>query len=149
MEPSLSKSASRAIRVPVTISADPNDSEVQAIAAFLRVLNALENIRSSINIAERGRTMTVEEDAHDLARLALAETVDAIKVLSDGALAASVEPEILSARAKLFAARALLQNAQHMQQPAIDNVLQQAASRLRAARSDLADPGTLPATYRN
>ena len=49
--------------------------------------------------------MTVEEDAHDLARLALAETADAIKVLSEGALAASVEPEILSARAKLFAAR--------------------------------------------
>ena len=29
---------------PVSISADPNDPEVQAIAAFLRVLNALENI---------------------------------------------------------------------------------------------------------
>ena len=93
--------------------------------------------------------MTGEEDAHDLARLALAETADAIKVLSEGALAASVEPEILSARAKLFAARALLQNAQHMHQPAIDNVLQQATSRLRAARSDLADPSTLPSSYRN
>ena len=28
--------------LPVSISADPNDPEVQAIAAFLRVLNALE-----------------------------------------------------------------------------------------------------------
>ena len=44
--------------VPVDISADPNDPEVLAIAAFLRVLNALENIRSSINVAEHGRTMT-------------------------------------------------------------------------------------------
>ena len=43
--------------VPVKISSDPNDPEVQAIAAFLRVLNALENIRSSISVAERGRTM--------------------------------------------------------------------------------------------
>ena len=44
--------------LPVSISADPDDPEVQAIAAFLRVLNALENIRSAINVAERGRTMT-------------------------------------------------------------------------------------------
>ncbi|HZO54592.1 MAG TPA: hypothetical protein VFB63_17900, partial [Bryobacteraceae bacterium] len=43
--------------VPVQISPDPNDPEVQAISAFLRVLNALENIRSSINVAERGRLM--------------------------------------------------------------------------------------------
>jgi len=43
--------------VPIKISSDPNDLEVQQIAAFLRVLNALENIRSSINVAERGRTM--------------------------------------------------------------------------------------------
>ena len=42
---------------PVSISDDPGDPEVQAIAAFLRVLNALENIRSSIDVAERGRTM--------------------------------------------------------------------------------------------
>src|SRR4029079_19808746 len=29
---------------PVSISGDPNDPDVRAIAAFLRVLNALENI---------------------------------------------------------------------------------------------------------
>ena len=123
--------------------------EVQAIAAFLRVLNALENIRSSINVAERGRTMADEEDAHDLARLALAETGDAIRVLSEGALATNVEPGILAARAKVFVARVLLQVAQHTPRRAIDNVLEQATSRLRAARSDLADPVTLPATFRN
>jgi hypothetical protein len=65
----------------------PNDPEVQAIAAFLRVLNALENIRSSINVAQRGRTTTRAADLRDLARLSLAETVDAIEVLSQGALA--------------------------------------------------------------
>ena len=63
---------------PVTISGDPNDPEVQAISAFLRVLNALENIRSSINVAERGRQMGADKDARELAALALAETVDAI-----------------------------------------------------------------------
>ena len=72
---------------PVDISADPNDPEVLAIAAFLRVLNALENIRSSINVAERGRTMTSAADLRDLARLSLAETIDALEVLSEGALA--------------------------------------------------------------
>jgi cytochrome c peroxidase len=134
---------------PITISSDPNDPEVQAIAAFLRVLNALENIRSSVSVADRGRTMTSEEDAHDLARLALAETADATKVLSEGALAASVEPAILSARANLFVARLLLQIGQYAPLRAVDNVLQQATSRLRVARSALADPGTLPASYGN
>jgi cytochrome c peroxidase len=135
--------------IPIAISDDPNDPEVQAIAGFLRVLNALENIRSSMNVAQRGRTMTSDADAHDLANLAFAETADAIKVLSEGALGKSREPGILSARANLAAAGSLLQVAQHMQRPAIDNVLQQATNRLRVARSDLANPVTLPASYRN
>ena len=135
--------------IPIQISADPNDPEVQAIGAFLRVLNALENIRSSINVAERGRTMASEADAHDLARLAYAEAADAIKVVSEGALAKNVEPVILSARANLLAAGVLLQVAQYMPLVTVNNVLQQATSRLQAARSDLADPATLPASFRN
>jgi cytochrome c peroxidase len=135
--------------IPIKISADPNDPEVQAIAAFLRVLNALENIRSSINVAERGRTMKKDEDASDLARLALAETADAVRVLSEGALAASAEPDIQSARTNLVSAGALLQTAPHVKRPKIDDVFQQATTRLRAARSDLAVLGTLPASYRN
>ena len=78
--------------IPVTISQDPKDPEVQAIAAFLRVLNALENIRSSISVAERATTMTAEEDARELSALALAETIDAIEVLSEGALAKTTNP---------------------------------------------------------
>jgi hypothetical protein len=56
-------------------------AEPQAIAAFLRVLNALENIRSSIDVAERGRAMTKLSDLQDQARLSLSETVDALDVL--------------------------------------------------------------------
>jgi hypothetical protein len=56
--------------IPVAISPDSKDPEVQAIAAFLRILNALENIRSSISSAERGATMMAIEDAHDLSALA-------------------------------------------------------------------------------
>ena len=79
--------------------------------------------------------MKKDEDASDLARLALAETADAIKVLSEGALAASAEPGILSARANLVSAKALLQTAQNVKRPVNDEVFQQATSRLRAARS--------------
>ena len=135
--------------IPIAISSDPNDAEVQAIAAFLRVLNALENIRSSTNVADRGRTMTSEADAHDLARLAYAETVDAIKVLSEGALEKNIEPAILSARANAIAAGILLQVAQFTPRVTIDTVLQQATSRLRAARLELADLATLPASFQN
>jgi hypothetical protein len=72
---------------PVSISADPDDPEVLAIAAFLRVLNALENIGSSINVAERGRKMRTSDDMRELAALSIAATIDAMQVLSGGALA--------------------------------------------------------------
>jgi mono/diheme cytochrome c family protein len=134
---------------PVTISPDPNNSEVQEIAAFLRVLNALEDIRSAINVAERGRTMTKNDDARELAALALAETCDALRVLSGGAVARALEPGILSARAQLFASSVLLEIAQLSPPASEDNLLQQAANSLRAARSELAEASTLPASFRN
>jgi cytochrome c peroxidase len=136
--------------VPVDISADPTDPEVQAIAAFLRVLNALENIRSSINVAERGRTMTRVADLHDSARLSLAETIDALEVLSEGALSTNSEPAIRSALIELRVANVALNVAQHLPGlPAIDNLLNVAVQHLRAARSALADPATLPPSFRN
>ena len=141
---------SRHSATPVNISADPNDPEVQAIAAFLRVLNALENIRSSINVAERGRTMTRVADLHDSARLSLAETIDALEVLSEGALSTNSEPAIRSALIELRAARVALNVAQHLPGlPAIDNLLNVAVQHLRAARSALANPATLPPSFLN
>jgi mono/diheme cytochrome c family protein len=136
--------------IPVNISADPNHPEVQAIGAFLRVLNALENIRSSIALAARGRTMAAAPDAHDLANLALAETTDAIEVLSAGALAGSTEPGILAARGNLLAARALLDPVRGVPSlSAIGNALEQVLRSLRAARSSLANTATLPPTFQN
>ena len=134
----------------ITISADPNDREVQAIAVFLRVLNALENIRSSIAVAERGTTMTAEEDARELAALALAETVDAIEVLAQGALNNNNESAIQAARSHLFGAKILLELSRRL--PArelIASALDSATGSLRSARSALANPATLPPTYRN
>ncbi len=134
---------------PVSISGDPSDPEVQAIAAFLRVLNALENIRSSINVAERGRKMAGADDKRELARLSLAEVVDAMQVLSEGALARRIEPGLLSARVRLFVARLALDQARHLRVPqAIDPLLHVAVRQLRAARSELADPASLPPSFR-
>jgi cytochrome c peroxidase len=136
--------------IPVEISADPNDPEVLAIAAFLRVLNALENIRSSIEVAERGRTMTRVADLRDLARLALAETVDALEVLSQGAFATQSEPAVRSARIRLQAARAALELAKRLGvRWAIDELLALAVQQLRVARAALANPATLPRSFRN
>jgi cytochrome c peroxidase len=136
--------------VPIQISADPGNPEVQAISAFLRILNALENIRSSINVAERGRNMETDDDARELAALALAETIDALEVLSSGAFAKSLEVAILSARAHLVAAKAVLEVGRRLpSRHAIDNVLDQATRSLRMARAALSNPVTLPTSYRN
>ena len=136
--------------IPVTISQDPKDPEVQAIAAFLRVLNALENIRSSISVAERGRTVTSDQDARELSALSQAETIDAIEVLSEGALRGTYESGIRQALVHLSQARQLLDLGQHLPtRVAVNNALEHAARSLRAAREELANPATLPSTYRN
>jgi hypothetical protein len=82
--------------------------------------------------------------------LALAETIDALQVLSQGALAKTSEPPILAARAHLLGARALLfQVAGLPTGSAVDNMLEQATHGLRAARAALANPATLPVSFRN
>jgi hypothetical protein len=87
----------------------------------------------------------------ELARLSIAETIDAIEVLSDGALARKpIEPAILSARVRLLAARLALEAARHLRTPqSIEKLLNAAARQLRAARSALANPATLPPSFRN
>jgi hypothetical protein len=136
--------------IPVSISADPNDPEVQAIGAFLRVLNALENIRSAIAIAGRARQIGTAEDARELAALATTEAVDGAQVLSAGALSKSREAGLLAARVHLFGARVSLEVATRLpSRQLIEQALDQATNSLRAARLALVNPATLPATYRN
>jgi hypothetical protein len=72
-----------------------------------------------------------------------------VEVLSEGALAAHHEPAIRSARVKLLAGRAALEIAQHLPIPsAIDGLLRVALQQLRGARSALANPATLPPSFR-
>jgi len=144
------KNSLAAALIPIEISADPADPDVQAIAAFLRVLNALENIRSSIDVAGRGRTMIGVADLHDLSRLSLAEVDDAFDVLSQGAFAGQNESAIRSARTRLHAAKVALEQAGRVRaRNAIDELLDVAIGQLRAARSALVNPATLPTSFRN
>jgi len=134
----------------VKIEPDPNDPEVQAIAAFLRVLNTLENIRSSISLVGRAKEMTRAEDVRDLVKLALGEVNDAFRVVTEGSLAGSTESGILAARESLRAARQGLQAAGSLTaRGQVDFALEQTAAVLRSARAALADVTTLPGSYRN
>ena len=76
-------------------STDPNGvgirldaTQVVAVAAFLRVLNTLENIRQSIELLEAGaaKSFSARKDAADLLNRAVSETSDSIRVLEAGGL---------------------------------------------------------------
>ena len=63
-------------------------TQIEAIAAFLRAINALENIRQSIDLLKASlKEITLpQEDPHKLLERAAQETDDAIRVLSGGGL---------------------------------------------------------------
>jgi hypothetical protein len=86
-----------------------------------------------------------------MSSLALPETADAIRVLSEGALAKSFELGILSARANLFAARISLDVASRLGvRRLIDLALDQAIVNLRGARAALVNKEeNLPLSFRN
>ena len=68
------------------INLDPAQSA--AVASFLRVINALENIRQSIEFLEKfaAKNFRTAEDGKELLRRAIAENRDSAKVLADGGL---------------------------------------------------------------
>ena len=61
-------------------------AQIQAIASFLRAINALENIRSSIDLENRAMQQSAFKPAAELLELSIADLEDAIHVLSDGSL---------------------------------------------------------------
>lgn len=61
-------------------------TEVEAVAAFLRVINALENIRSSVELEQRATTTGNFNTAQELLKLSIADLQDAIEVLSCASL---------------------------------------------------------------
>jgi len=82
-------------------------TQIVAIAAFLRVLNALENIRSGRGHLESARRLGLFERQRSdtLLRRALIDTGDAIKVLAGGGLHPRAVLQLESARAAADAAR--------------------------------------------
>jgi len=94
-------------------STDPNGvgirldaTQVVAIAAFLRVINALENIRQSIELLREseGLGFSKHAEAQRLLRRAASETKDSINVLAGGGLHPEAVAEL--ERARLLTERA-------------------------------------------
>jgi mono/diheme cytochrome c family protein len=88
-------------------STDPNGAGIEldatqivAIAAFLRVINALENIRSSVDCLTRSAAMGFAErqEALRLLRLAAHDTNDGIRVLSGAGLHPEAVADLVTAR---------------------------------------------------
>ncbi|MBL8230890.1 MAG: hypothetical protein JNL98_20515 [Bryobacterales bacterium] len=135
--------------VPVKISDKADDPEVLAIATFLRVLNTLENIRSSISAAERARRAGPMSAAAEIASLAREEVIDAMEVMSKGSLTQAADFQIALCRARLVAARSALELARDARdRGAMNSALADALVRLRGAREMLADVQTLPESFR-
>lgn len=82
-------------------------TQIVAIAAFLRVLNALENIRSGRGELESARRLGLFEGKRSEALLkrALVDTGDAVRVLAGGGLHPQAVLELERARAATEAAR--------------------------------------------
>jgi hypothetical protein len=72
-------------------------TQVAAVAAFLRVLNALENIRSAIEIETRARNAKFLNDSVDLLHLSISELEDALDVLRCGGLHPIAQQRLRSA----------------------------------------------------
>ncbi len=108
-------------------------TEVVAVAAFLRVINALENIRSALEIETRARNARFLSDATDLLKLSISELEDAIEVLN----CAGLHPEAVQKlrRAVDLDNQALGTNSRSGRQ----NLIDQAILLKNAARGDLAN----------
>jgi hypothetical protein len=61
-------------------------TEIEAVTAFLRVINALENIRSSSDLERRAKVAVDKSQAQELIKLSISEIEDAIEVLHGGFL---------------------------------------------------------------
>lgn len=118
--------------------ADPNGvgikldgTQIVAVAAFLRVLNALENIRQSLELLQSSAKKGSAERAEDLDLLkrAVSETQDSIKVLDGGGL----HPDAV---AHLQKAKELAEKA-HCSFFRRSSLAQQAIDELRNARAQL------------
>jgi hypothetical protein len=106
-------------------------TEVAAVGAFLRVINALENIRSALEIEGRARNAKFLNDSVDLLKLSISELQDAVDVLHGGGL--HPEAQLKLRRAIELDQQALTTSSRSARQALID----QAIALKNGARSDL------------
>jgi hypothetical protein len=106
-------------------------TEVAAVAAFLRVINALENIRHAIEIEQRARGAKALNDSVDLLKLSISELEDALFVLHGGGL--HPEAQVKLRQAIDLDRQAMVTNSRSARQALID----QAIALKVSARSDL------------
>ncbi len=81
-----------------------NDQEIANIGAFLRTINALENIRSSLDRADKAKGASNFSQAKKLLVLAIADARDAITVLQGAGLYSTAVTDLEDARTKLVEA---------------------------------------------
>ena len=121
-------------------NADPNGvgieletTQVVAVAAFLRVINALENIRSSVEFLEESlqKGFFERKQAKELLERAIHETEDGIMVLTAAGLHPDAVAHLEEARrlikkavGSLFSRRGLAQKALREQEKARDQLVQ-------------------------
>ena len=109
-------------------------TEVVAVAAFLRVINVLENERSARDLIERIKIATSTAQATELANLAISEIDDAIEVLEGGGLHRKAQKEFNKARGNA-------QKAGSMNSPSGRiTEANKALANLTTARADIVDP---------
>jgi mono/diheme cytochrome c family protein len=108
-------------------------TQIAAVAAFLRVINALENIRQSLELLSQSAALGFFEraQAEPLLKRAVTETGDSVSVLTGGglhpeAVAHLVESRRLAERAagSLFNRRALTRRAIQEQEEARSNMIE-------------------------
>ena len=107
-------------------------TEVEAVAAFLRVINVLENIRSSIDLETRAKSATSFSQAQELLKLILSELDDAIEVLDGGHLHPEAQKKLRQAAA--IDAVALVTPSSTLR----NQLINQAVALKNSARADIA-----------
>jgi len=109
-------------------------TEVVAVAAFLRVINVLENERSASDLIDRIKIATSSAQAKELADLALSEIDDAIEVLEGGGLHRKAQKEFFKARGNAQKAGSASNASQRISEA------NKALANLTMAKNDIVDP---------
>ena len=123
---------------PNGVGIELDGTQIVAIAAFLRVINALENIRQSIELLEGSaqKRFTERQQAKELLKRAITETGDSIRVLKGGGLHPQAVAHLKKAKelaeeaaCSVFSRRRLTEQAIEEQKNARNELVESSSSR--------------------